>query len=267
MKEDRWHPPLPHEHGAWAMFIAPLVTGFGVAGFFNLNALLLTLTVFGFFLLRFPLMLAIKSRAPDARASALRWSAIYAALTAAFGVLLLLSARLWALVPLGALGGVTLVVYLTLAARRAEMSLAGEWLGIAGLALSAPAAYLVGTHMLDTNALALYLLNGFYFGGTVVYIKFKVRQQPRAVTKNWVEKLWLGRVSIAYHAMVFTLVTVSATAHWVPVLVMLAFILPMCKVIGGVLTQPARLNIRQLGFIELGFTLAFLLIVVIGYRG
>lgn len=248
------------------MLLAPLITGFGVAGVFNLDALVLALTVLGFFLLRFPLMLAIKSRTADGRRSALRWCLIYAAFTAASGAALVNSTRLWAIAPIAALGGISLIVYLALALRRAEMSLAGEWLGIAGLALGAPAAYLLGTHALDANAYALYALNVVYFGGTVLYIKFKVREQPRAAAKNWVERLVSGRISIAYHAMVFALAAFSAAVHWIPALVMLTFILPMCKVIGGVLTQPPRLNIRRLGVIELGFTLVFVLIVVTAYR-
>ena len=261
-----FHPPIPREHGAWAMFLAPLLIGSGVAGIFNLDALLLALTAAGFFFLRFPLMLAIKTRARNQRAHALAWSAIYAALTAALGIMLLLTTRLDALVPLGALGGITLVVYLALAARRAEMSIWGEWVGIAGLGLSAPAAYLLGARVLDSTALELYLLNLLYFGGTVVYVKFKVREQPRSVPKDWVDKLSAGSVSIAYHAMVFCAVALAAFLQWVPLLVTVAFILPMCKVMEGVLTKPARLNIKRIGFIELGFTVAFLLIVVTAYR-
>jgi hypothetical protein len=264
--DSRYRPPFPREHGAWAMLIAPLITGIGAARIFNLDTLLLALCAFGFFLLRLPLMLAIKSRALDTHAHALRWSAIYAAFTAAFGVLLLLSSRLEALVPLGAMGGFILIIYLALAARRAEMSLLGEWLGIAGLALSAPAAYLVGTQVLDWTALGLYVLNVFYFGGTVVYVKFKVREQPRTAPTNWVEKLWAGRVSIAYHAIVFGWIGLFVALGWMPAFVSLAFILPLGKVLGGVLTKPARLNIKRIGFIELGFTLAFLLIVVIAYH-
>jgi len=138
--------------------------------------------------------------------------------------------------------------------------------GIAGLGLSAPAAYWVGTQTLNSHAFALYALNVLYFGGTVMYVKFKVRQQPRIAPTNWVGKLWAGRVSIAYHAVVFALVAFGAAMNWMPAFALVAFALPMCKVVGGVLTKPARLNIKRIGFIELGFTLAFLLIVVLAYR-
>jgi 4-hydroxybenzoate polyprenyltransferase len=259
---------VPHEHGAWAMLIAPLVTGIGAGGFMSADTWLFVLTVFGFFLLRFPLMLALKSRAADARASALRWSAAYGALTFVSGALLLISTRLVALAWLGALGLATLLVYLWLAARRAEMTIWGEWMGIAGLALGTLGAYILAKQALDATAISLYLLNCLYFGGTVLYIKFKVREQPRVASlPNLQARLESGRACILYHVSVAALVAIFAATRWLPALVPVAFLLPMCKVIVGVLNKPERLNIRRLGFIELGFTLAFVLIMLMSFRG
>ena len=265
MRTKMW---LPREHGAWAMFVVPLLVGAGASGKWNVNLLPLALTVSGFFLLRYPLMLAVKSRAFDTRREAVRWSLIYAVLTAISGVWLLLASQLWLLLSIGALGLVTLTIYLLLAARRAEMSTAGEWLGIAGLALGAPAAYLVATRVLDSTAVVVYLLNVLFFGGTVLYIKFKVREQPHAVapTANRLQKLWAGRSTILYHALVSVGVALLAANGIVPTLVAAAFVLPMCKVVQGVFTRPNRLNIPRLGLIELTITAAFTFIVLVAYH-
>ena len=259
---------IPHEHGAWAMFAAPLLIGIGVAPALNGAVWLFALTAFGFFLLRYPLAITIKSRAPDARRNALRWSAIYGALTIVAGAALVAVTRLGSLILLGALGALSLAVYLWLAARRAEMSFAGEWVGIAGLALGAPTAYLVATGTLDATALALYALNLMYFGGTVFYIKFKVREQPRvvALAAGTREKLWAGRVTIGYHALALMLVALLAIVGRVPALAAAAFVLPFGKVVAGVMTHPARLNLPRLGMIELAITLAFALVVLAAYR-
>jgi hypothetical protein len=268
MRIKTWKIVLPREHGAWAMSLVPLLVGIGASGVWNANLLLLTLTVFGFFLLRYPLMLAIKTRAPAARRNALRWSAIYVALTACSGAWLLMASQEWLLIPLGALGLATLVVYLALAARRAEMSLAGEWLGIAGLALGAPAGYLVATRTLDETALALYLLNVLYFGGTVFYIRFKIREQPRTTTTtaSFGARLWAGRATLGYHAMVLLMVALLAAIGMLPALAAAAFVLPMCKVVTGVFTQPTRLNIPRLGLIELVITVTFAFAVLAAYH-
>lgn len=267
-RQNNLRPILPREHGAWAMFIVPLCIGIAAARTVNLATLFFALTAFGFFLLRYPMMLAIKNRAPDARREAIRWSAIYGTITLIAGALLMIAAQLWLLIPLGALGAISLAFYLWLAARRAEMSVIGEWTGIVGLALGAPGAYLVATNSLDTNALALYILNVLYFGGTISYIKFKVREQPRVVTPNadWRARVWAGRVTIIYHAFAFALIAAFATLGFLPALVTLAFVPALCKAIGGAMNRPARLNIRHLGFIELGSSILFAILVLLAYR-
>ncbi len=260
--------PLPREHGAWAMLIVPVWVGIGAAGVVNGPVILFALTAFGFFLLRYPLMLAVKSRARAARSNALRWSAIYAVLTLVLGAALVFLSPNSLLVPLGVLGFASLGVYLWNAAHRAEMTTAGEWIGIAGLALGGPGAYLVGSGRLDVTAVALYLLNLFYFGGTVFYVKFKVRVQPRLalVSNRWSALLWAGRVTLGSHLLVLVIVASFAILGIVPALVPIAFIPVVCKTIGGVATSPSRINLRRLGLIELGFTAVFALVVLMAYH-
>ncbi|MBI5301636.1 MAG: YwiC-like family protein [Chloroflexi bacterium] len=258
---------FPREHGAWAMFLVPLCVGIAAGKTINVATILFALTAFGFFLLRYPLMLTFRSRDASVRRAAIRWSIIYAAITGIGGVALFVMTQLWLLLPFAALGALTLAIYLWLASRRAEMSLAGEWLGIAGLALGAPGAYLVATRALDETALALYILNALYFGGTIFYVKFKVREQPRAVAPNapWRVRLWAGRQTILYHALAFALIGACTVVGWVPALALAAFAPAMCKMLGGVLNRPARINLKHLGFIELGLSGAFALIVLVAY--
>lgn len=261
-------PLLPREHGAWAMFGAPLLMGVAVAEKINGSVLLFAVVALGFYLGRYPLMLVVKNRAPKNRGEAITWSAIYGLLTLTCGAILLFVSQLWLWIPLGLLGALSLAIYLWLASRREEMTTLGEWLGIAGLALGAPGAYLAATGSLDEKALALYVLNLLYFGGTVLYIKFKVREQPKMVlpTTDFPARLWAGRMTMIYHALVFIGFGISAWQGWVPALVALAFGLPFCKALNGVLTRPARLNLPRLGLIELIFTGAFAVVVVLAFN-
>jgi len=262
-------PPLPREHGAWAMFGVPLLMGVAVAEKFNAQVLLFAIVALGFYLWRYPLMLVVKNRAPKNRGEAIVWCVIYGLLTVGSGAILLIVSQLWLLIPLGMLGALSLAIYLWLASRREEMTTLGEWLGIAGLALGAPGAYLAATGLLDEKALGLYALNLFYFGGTVLYIKFKVREQPKTVlpTADVKTRLWAGRMTMLYHVLVIIAFGIFAGLGWVPALVALAFGLPFCKVLSGVLTRPARLNLPRLGLIELIFTGVFTLVVVLAFYG
>ncbi len=262
------HPPFPREHGAWAMFAVPLIVGVSAARTVKLDVALFALTAFGFFLLRYPLMLALRARAPSTRTTALQWSVVYALFTGVCGIVLLVMTQLVALYFFAALGFVLLTLYLVLTLQRAEMSTLGEWIGVAGLALGAPGAYLVATRALDATAFALYGLNILYFGGTISYIKFKVREQPRMTTASTTmrARVWAGRVTLAYHLIVITLLTLAAVLGFLPLLAPIAFVLPLGKVIGGVLTRPARVNLPRLGLIELGLTLVFALVIVWAYH-
>lgn len=269
MSSNRLGAPLPREHGAWAMFAAPVLVGLGAAGRIDVPVILFALTALGFFLLRYPLMLAIKSRAPQARRNALRWSAIYGLFTGLVGILLMLVTQLWLLVPIAALGMLSLAFYLWQAAHRAEMSTLGEWTGIAGLALGAPGAYLVATGTLNGLAWALYAFNVLFFGGTVFYVKFKVREQPRLVppSAGWATRLWAGRLTLAYHALVTLAVAALALTGLVPALVVLGFVPMLCKAVGGVIAlPPSRINFRRLGFIELGVTGLFTFAILLAYH-
>lgn len=272
-----WRLVLPREHGAWAMFIVPLFLGIAVAALQNTGVpskaavppevMLFALTAFGFFLWRYPLMIAVKSRAPAVRTQAAFWGLVYGGATLLLGSALLLVSRQWLLIPIAGIGLLTLVVYLWLAARRAEMSTPGEWIGIAGLALGAPGAYLVGTGRFDPTALGLYFVNLIYFGGTVFYVRFKVREQPRTTKAalSWQQRLWMGKYTILYYVSGIALVLFLAWAGLVPLLAPLAFLPALAKVIGGVLEVPGRLDMRRLGLVEIGSTIAFGLLVLVGF--
>ncbi len=262
-----WRPLLPREHGAWAMFIIPLLLGLGAARAFDWQVGLFAAAAFGFFLVRYPLMLAVKSRAVQTRQSALRWSALYGLVTAVAAVFLLLASRLWLLIPIGLFGALSLLLYLWRAAHRAEMTTLGEWTGIAGLTLGAPGAYLVATHTLDATALTLYLLNLLYFGGTVLYIRYKVREQPRIrQALNWRARLWAARVILLYHVLAIALAVLLVLQNWLPALALLALALPSAQVVQGVSAAPTRVNMRRLGLIQFGFTMSFALVLLIAYH-
>lgn len=277
MPAKTFSPPLPHEHGAWAMFLVPLVIGIGVgisrAPFDgNPNALLpialFVLVAFGVFLLRYPLMLSIKTGDAAARGAAYYWSGVYGAITLVGGVMLLIMTQLWWLALLGLLGSALLAIYLWLVVRRQEMSVVGEWTGIAGAALAAPGAYLVIARLFDTTALALFGLDVLFFGGTVYYIKFKVREQLKLVKPEArvFARLIAGRMPIIYSMTALVVVGLCVLLGWVPALVLTAFLLPLVKVIVGAFERPARPDFPRLGIIEVVYSVAFTIIIVLAFR-
>ncbi|HEX7588382.1 MAG TPA: hypothetical protein VF478_08720 [Anaerolineae bacterium] len=74
-----------------------------------------------------------------------------------------------------------------------------------------------------------------------------------------------NRVTLAYHILLLLVGESLAAIGFLPALAAAAFWLPMCKVVVGIVTRPARLSLPRLGVIELGITLTFALVLVAAY--
>jgi hypothetical protein len=250
------------------MFLVSLVVGIGTAKTVNGPVLLFGLAALAVFLTRYPLSLAIKgwqrSRTlPDTW----RWVVIYAGLALGLGVLLLIWSRLWGLLALGGVAGLLLALYLWQVARRAEMSVVGELLGVAGLALGAPGVYAVGTGRFDSTALVLWALNFLYFGGSVFYVRLRVREQPRRLPPGgWWGRLAAARITILYHLAALALVAVFVHFGLTSLLAALAFVPMVCKAFQGVLAWPGQVNVRRVGMVEVAHAVAFAVLLIVAYQ-
>jgi hypothetical protein len=263
-------PPIPKEHGSWAMLIVPLLLGIVIAPGWHWRVIILLVAALGFFLFRFPLATLVKTRQRRSsnRAYLWQWAAIYGGITALAGGWLVLAHSLWWLVPMGIIGGVLLAFHLWLVARRQEMSVIGELAGIFGLALGAPMAYYVAGGQLDSVAAALWLVNALYFGGTVFYIKLKVRQQPRLAAPDRVsERLVKAKACLAYQTIALTIIAALVAFQWAPWLALLAFVPVTIKVIHGAWQWQDKksLSLTRLGVTEIVHAAAFSLLVIIAF--
>jgi hypothetical protein len=262
-------PPLPKEHGSWAMFVVPLIVGLAVARVWNPRSIILIIAALGLFLLRYPLALIVKTRRrPDADRDQLwRWTVIYAALALSGSWLIVAEGLSW-LIPIGLIGFALILLHLWLVARRQELSIVGELTGIFGLALGAPLAYYTARGQLDGTAAALWLVNALYFGGTVFYIKLKVRQQPRRPAPDRLsERLVKARACLAYQAFTLTIVLALVALQRAPEWLPLAFLPMTLKVIYGAWRwQDKRsLSLPRLGVIEIVHAIVFSALVIAAF--
>jgi hypothetical protein len=263
-------PPLPKEHGAWAMWSVPLIVGAAVAPAWQWRTLILIAAALAFFLLRYPLATLVKTRKRPTsdRAGWLRWSIGYALIAAVCGAWLILIERLVLLIPIGLIGATLVAFNLWLVSRRQEMSAVGELTGIAGLALGAPLAYYVSSGQLGGTAFALWLINAVYFGGTVFYIKLKVRQQPRLPAPDRLsEHLLKGRACLTYQAVALTAIVVLVALDHMPVLLPLAFVPMTLKMIYGAARWQDKhiLSLPRLGVIEIVHATLFAVLVIAAF--
>ena len=267
----QFKPPLPKEHGVWAMFAVPLLVGFIIAPTWHWRALVLIVAASGFFLTRYPLAILVKTRkrSHTDRPYLWRWTLIYGGIAALSGAWLVFVHRLWLLVPLGILGCFLLLFHLWLVARRQEMSAISELTGIFGLALGAPMAYYAASGQLDSTAVALWVVNALYFGGTVFYIKLKVRQQPRDPAPVYFsERLVKAKACLGYQTVALTLIILLVTLQQSPLLTPLALVPATVKMLWGAWRWQDKksLSLVRLGMIEIFHAVAFMILVVIAFR-
>jgi YwiC-like protein len=262
--------PLPKEHGSWAMFAVPLIIGFTIGTPWQWRSILLVVAALGLFLVRFPIDTLIKTRKrPTAdRAGLIRWSIVYGSIAALCGGWLIVIDQLYWLIPLGVLSAALLVYHWWLVERRKEMSARGELAGICGLALGAPLAYYASTGVIDGTALILWIVNALYFGGTVFYIKLKVRQQPREPKPDRIsERLVKAKACLTYQSVVLTIALVLVALDHVPWLVFLAFVPMTLKVLVGATRWQDRksLSLPRLGVIEIVHSIMFAVLIIAAF--
>ena len=263
-------PPIPKEHGSWAMLIVPLLLGFIIAPAWHWRVLMLPVAALGFFLGRYPLVLLVKTRrrTKTNKAYLWRWAVIYGGMATLSGGWLMFVHGLWWLAPLGIGGTLLLLFHLWLVSRRQEMSISGELAGIFGLALGAPMAYYTAGGQLDGTALALWLINALYFGGTVFYIKLKVRQQPRQPAPNRIsERLVKARACLTYQTIALTLVILLVAWQQAPILIPLAFVPATIKIVYGAWQWQDKksLNLVRIGVTEIVHAVAFTILVALAF--
>jgi hypothetical protein len=265
------------------MWGVPLIIGAAVASVWQWRTLIVIVAALAFFLMRYPLATLIKTRkrprpcprqnrggpqgATD-RPWLIRWSIGYGVIAVLGGAWLILIERLYLLIPIGLIGATLVAVHLWLVYCKQDMSVYGELAGIAGLALGAPLTYYAASGQLDGTALMLWLVNALYFGGTVFYIKLKVRQQPRVPAPDRLsERLLKGRACLTYQGVVLTIVIVLMALEHIPALLPLAFAPMTLKMIYGAARWQDKhsLSLPRLGVIEVIHSILFAVLVIAAF--
>lgn len=255
---------LPKEHGSWAVLIAPAAAGFAAAaGGSAAIIFLFSCAALGAFLLRPALQALISTkREPAAWASGL----FYGLLSLCGVVPLLFFFGRWWLVGLAAPAGGLLAIELFVRRGKPSFSIASELSGIAVLCLSAPAAYYSARGALEADAWFVWMLSALYFSGPVFHVKMAALQHrassARALTGEFAR---MRRRSLAYHFVALIAVVAAAAYSLVPVPTPLPFAISLAKTWRRGELPPAKVDFRRLGYQEVGYSVVFAIVLVLGY--
>lgn len=269
-------PPMPREHGAWGILLIPFATAVGVSGVFDLKVALLLVSVLGFYVARTswlkmrssvaargPSVVASAKgdergdhtapRSPPAATGARRWTGLLLATSFACVAPLVFLWHLWWLVAFGAVAA-------PLAFRKTERSVAMQLVAVAGLTLTAPAAWYAATGGLDRRAWLLWLLNVLYFAGGVFYVKMHVAAAIRRKPfESIAEKIRFGAVTLIYYGALaaFGVVLWPVGLAYAPVVV---------RSVAGVWRLSPTLRIKRLGWTEVAYSIVFATVLIVALR-
>lgn len=260
---------IPKEHGSWAILILPYFIGVAITGGFSSRTMLGLVGILLLFFSRQPLLLLIKNRNRRNRSSRELWLNFLIPLTMGLGIFgwLMLRYQLWQLWQIAGIGLLLFSVYIYLFLQRKERSILGELSGISLLTLSSSTAIVLAHGRLTSQALLLWLVNALYFASSVFYIKMKIaafaQQRQKSTDKTTSPTT---RQCLAYLAILMIIIAILIFANWLPGLILLAFFPMIVHTLWQIWVTDADLKIMREGWIQVGLSIVFALLVVISYR-
>jgi hypothetical protein len=259
---NRYRVIFPSEHGSWSMLITPFIIGAGVAGSLPATLWLCLAAAMALFLARQPIALLIRSlrgRARiDDRAVAIGWSAILLGIMALAGMGLILMGRssiLWLALPATTVLGLTLAI----GAASGPRQLLAEIVGVIGLALAAPAAYISVTGLVDSTAWLVWAISALHSVISILYVRYLIDLKHARATSL---QAWLV---LAAHCISLAAVLSGAVIGWLPWLIGLPVSLLLLRAVYVAWRRPTIGNVKRFGFLETGFAIAFALIVIVAF--
>jgi hypothetical protein len=259
--------PVPKEHGAWFMLGHCLLIGAFVSGVFRWPVLLVCAASFLVFLAMQGLKQLARGYRNRDHGIPLRvpWPSVAFLTGAAFlGGVALIG---WDLEVLLLWGGISLVLTLMYAwvlFNRKERTVLGEWIGIAGLTVSTAVVWSAGTGTLEKEALLLWVVAFLYFGGTVPYVKLRVKQM-KSEGLSLSARFEIAQPALVYTAISLVAVDLAAYQRLVPWLVAVPFALSLAKVVWAVFESRGPKKIAHIGYSEAVFSTLFAILTIAAF--
>lgn len=259
---------FPSEHGSWSLTLTPFLIGAGVGAVAGAVAsavwatVLALMAVMALFLARQPISLWVRiMRGRGRRAdlgAAQFWGLLLGGLAALAGGGLLTLGRwpvLWLALPAVAVLALTLALGAALGPRR----LVVELIGVIGLALAAPAAYVSVAGHLDATAWLAWGVSALHGTISVLYVRLRIDERHGRASRG---ETW---AVVAVHALSLLIVIAAVWMRWLPPLVAFPVGLLLVRALYVARRRPQIESVKRFGFIEMGVAFSFALLVVLAF--
>ncbi len=253
---------LPREHGSWALWLLPLISG-GIIGYFSVPGstaapvLWFSLVAVAAFLIRQPLesllgVSILRLRSPHEQWVAAFWVVGLTALAILGvaellrlhrGLIFVFAAVALACFALGALFG-----------RTRSLRVSKQHVGALGLTATAAGAYYVTAGRIDSTALLLWLLAWLFASSQIEYVQLRLRT---ANVRSRLQKIREGwKVCFLHLLLLGMVVSVQAATKTTPLFDLL-FVPPAVRLVIWMLRPARPLRLYVLGISELLHSILF----------
>jgi hypothetical protein len=157
------------------------------------------------------------------------------------------------------------MAHLMLVRHRRERTEAGEFLGIATLALTAPAAYYTSTGDMSILAFFLWFLGVAYSGVSVFYVKMKLAYSSPRPRPSKREGRSLILALVFYQTITIGSIVLLSSLALLPLWTIMAFAPITVQVVAGTVKRGRPLNVRRLGFILVGQSTGFVILIAAAF--
>jgi YwiC-like protein len=263
---------LPREHGSWALWLLPLMSG-GVVGFAGAAhaatapALWFSLVAIAAFLIHQPLesllgVSVVRVRSVEEQRVAVFWVMGLTAVTV-LGVFELLRLRR----ELVLLFGVAAVACFALAAvcgRVRALRIPKQLVGSLGLTSTVAGAYYGTTGRVDRTALVLWLVFWLFAAAQIEYVQLRLRTANARSRREKVKAGW--RVCLL-HLLLPAGATAAAAALNAPRMIAWAFVPAVIRIFAWMFGRARPLKLYVLGFSELAQNIIFAALLTAAFVG
>lgn len=249
---------IPREHGAWAMWIVPMLSA-AIVSSFSLNFFFLFVCFTLLYVVHHPVVSMIKRKSLLKGDDTVSVAAFVLPALLLGIVLVVFAGRVWLLL-FGAAEIAIFVFSIKAFLDREQRSFLNELTVVAALTLSAPAAYYAITDLIDLKAIVLYVLNFLFFGSSVFYVKMRIEFLR---TKGiWKDGAGNARVMmLVYHLLLIAIVLSAGILGVVNVWVLLGYVPMVIQVAAGTFSKETRMNFTRLGVALIAQSVIFLGVV------
>lgn len=246
---------IPQDHGSWVFILSPLIIGLFAGEKFSQASIALIIASMSGFLIRQPVIIAIKSYSGRRSKSDLTPAGFWIFL---YGIILLISITWLVLLKqthilyLGIPAIPIFTWHLWLISRREERKQAGiEIIATGVLALTAPAAFWIGKNTISNQGWVLWILVWFQSAASIVYAYLRLEQRQWKIIPDFSTRITAGKRALLYTAFNFLLSISLGLTGITPHLLWIAYLAQLLESIWGTIHPAVRANPISIGVRQL----------------